>query len=276
MAKVFSGRWLRNISDVLHVCFSRDSVNRLTAILLLFVFGCASVQSDVAPQGQLAELTSNSQQDDNNEEISRLGPGDIIAINVYRHTDLSMNSITLRPDGGFSFPLVGQVYAKGLSTKELEAKMKEMLAQYIVKPDVVINAQKFNSHKIYVLGEVARPGVVPIEDDLTLIKAIALSGGITHDARESGVVLLRRGKIYTLNFANVLTGVYADNVRLRNGDILYVPSSGLADTTRFLSNISSILGFIIGIESGIILTPQVGDALRGKSGNTSPIAIPSK
>ncbi|MBF0316980.1 MAG: polysaccharide export protein [Nitrospirae bacterium] len=249
---------------------------RLTAILLIFIFGCASVKSETVPKGQLVELISDGQQDKDNEEISRLGPGDIIAINVYRHTDLSMSSITLRPDGGFSFPLVGQVYAKGLSTNELETKMRELLGQYVVKPEVIVNAQKLNSHKMYVLGEVARPGVIPIDDDLTLIKAIALSGGVTHDARDSGVVLLRRGKIYTLNFAGVLKGDSAENVRLRNGDILYVPSSGLADTTRFLSGISSILGFIIGIESGIILTPQVGDALRGKSGNSSPIAIPSK
>ncbi|KJU81965.1 Polysaccharide export protein [Candidatus Magnetobacterium bavaricum] len=234
------------------------------------------MKSETVPNGQLAELISDGQQDNNSEAISRLGPGDIIAINVYRHTDLSMGSITLRPDGGFSFPLVGQVYAKGLSTNELEAKMKELLGQYIVGPEVSINAQKLNSHKMYVLGEVARPGVITIEDDLTLIKAIALCGGITHDAKDSGVVLLRRGKIYTLNLAGVLKGVSAENVRLRNGDILYVPSSGLSDTTRFLSSISSILGFIIGIESGIILTPQVGDALRGKSGNSSPIAIPSK
>ncbi|MBF0591922.1 MAG: polysaccharide biosynthesis/export family protein [Nitrospirae bacterium] len=251
-------------------------INKLTAILLICLFGCASVTPDTASRGQVAELVSDDQQDSNNEEISRLGPGDIIAINVYRHTDLSMTSVTLRPDGGFSFPLVGQVYARGLSVQELETKMQEMLGQYIVSPQVIINAQKLNSHKMYVLGEVARPGVIPIEDDLTIVKAIAQSGGVTQDAKGAGVVLLRNGKIYTLDFADVLKGVSTDNVRLKSGDIVYVPPSGMADTTRFIASISSVLGFIIGMESGLILTPQVGDALRGKSGNSSPIAIPSK
>ncbi|MBF0344598.1 MAG: polysaccharide export protein [Nitrospirae bacterium] len=255
------------------------NINRLSCVLLIFIYGCASITPDTSTlnrKGQLEELIDDELQNSANGEISMLGPGDVININVYRHTDLSLSSVTLRPDGSFSFPLVGQVQAKGLSVKELEQKMEESLAQYIVKPQVIINAQKITSHKMYVLGEVSRPGMILVEDDLTLIQAIAQSGGVTQDAKASGIVLLRKGKVYTLNLTGVLKGISGDNIRLKSGDILYVPPSSLADAGRFISDISRLLGFVISVESGIILTPQVGDALRGKSGNTAPIAIPSK
>jgi len=174
-----------------------------------------------------------------------LGPRDEVEVFVWQHADLSRTAV-VSPAGLLSYPLVGTIKASGLTGDAVAAKIHEGLAKYIVDPQVTVTVKSVRSQKVFVLGEVSRPGVFPIESPMRAIEAIALAGGFTQDAETKSVLLIRgdlsQPELYTLALDRMLfRGAPGENVRLQPGDIIYVPAMPIADVERFFKRITNIL-----------------------------------
>jgi polysaccharide export outer membrane protein len=174
-----------------------------------------------------------------------LGPRDEVEVFVWQHADLSRTAV-VSPGGLLSYPLVGTIKASGLSGEALATQIHESLARYIVDPQVTVTVKSVRSQKVFVLGEVNRPGVFPLDGPVRAVEAIALAGGFTQDAETKSVLLIRgnlsQPELYTLALDRTLfQGAPGENVRLQPGDVVYVPAMPIADVERFFKRITNIL-----------------------------------
>ncbi len=154
-----------------------------------------------------------------------IGADDSLGISVYGESDLS-NSQTVRPDGKIAFPLIGDVQASGLSPDELREQITERLARFVKNPRVTVIVEAYKSRRVSVVGEVQRPGVVPLAAQTRLLEAISRAGGITDNADLEGAVLVRNGRIMPVNFENLLRNgeVAQNNLLLEPADVVLIPN----------------------------------------------------
>ena len=120
----------------------------------------------------------------------RLGPEDVIDVFVWKEPDLS-TTVTIRPDGKISLPVVNEIEASGKTAVELRAEITEKLNQFVMNPVVSVMVKQVNSLKISVLGEVRKPDIYRIKNRVTVLEAIAMAGGFTDLAKPSKVVIIR-------------------------------------------------------------------------------------
>lgn len=212
-----------------------------------------------------------------------LGAGDEIQISVYLHSDLT-KKILIPPDGEIFYPFVGEIQVEGMSMTDLRHKIREGLAEYIVSPQVSLEVVSLRSRKIFVLGEVQRPGIFQLDSQMDLVEAISRAGGFTLDASENSVMLIRgdlsHPEALKIDLNQVLKkGDMNKNVTLQKGDIIYVPASYIADVDRFFRHFGNIIFPVVGLEQGIILGPQVRDLVVGKkreSTTTNIVVVPGQ
>lgn len=159
-----------------------------------------------------------------------LGPEDVLEITVWRNTDLS-KTVTVRPDGKISLPLIGDVSAVGKTTVQLAEDISIKLKEYKENPQVSILVKEVNSYAIYVLGEVAHPGKFPLKSKTTLLQGITVAGGFTPTAARNKMVVFRFGKdgagqikIKASYDDIVLRDGSNQNIELKPGDQIVVPS----------------------------------------------------
>jgi polysaccharide biosynthesis/export protein len=125
----------------------------------------------------------------------RVQPGDVLIISVWKERDLQ-GEILVRPDGGFSFPLAGDVDADGKTTQELTEALVGKLKRFIPDPVVTVTVKQIGGNRVYVLGKVNRPGEFSFSKPVDVMQALALAGGDTvrrverdsHPAPRSGSV----------------------------------------------------------------------------------------
>jgi len=237
----------------------------LASIILI---GCAST----GPLPDNAKLEDSKKV---NLRISEfvLGVGDTVEIVVFRQDDLK-RSVKIDTSGKTMFHLIGDIQVAGKSIFTLRDELKKRYSVYLVNPQITVTVTSIASKKFMVLGEVNTPGVFTIDTDLTIIEAIAKAGGMTHDAKENKVIVIRRGKeepeLLSFSFKDVWKkGDVTGNLMLRPGDIVYVSTKPIADMGRFMQYIGQIISPIVSLESGIVLWPQVMDVLQGKQSTTS-------
>jgi len=178
-----------------------------------------------------------------------LGVGDQLSIKFYFHRDLN-EDLVIRPDGKISLQLAGEVPAAGLTPGQLNSNLKEIYSKILSKvevsviirdfkiPAVSVTVKEFGSHKVYVGGEVARPGMVPLRGLLRTFDAITQAGGSLNTAELATVVLLRydgtpKPVVYSLDLNSVLSGDLPD-VQLKPYDIVFVPKSAIARVDLFV------------------------------------------
>ena len=191
-------------------------------VLLLATLGTpAHAQENAAkkPSG-----TSVSPTDDPNYII---GPQDMLDINVWKEPELT-RVVPVRPDGKISMPLLNDVQAAGLTPMTLAANITASLKKFVSDPQVTIVVTQINSQRIYILGEVARPGAFPLLPGMTMLEGLSSAGGFTQFANTKKIYLLRKvnGKMekYPFNYKDVIHGKAPDqNVSLKAGDTIVVP-----------------------------------------------------
>jgi polysaccharide export outer membrane protein len=196
-----------------------------------------------------------------------LGVGDEVKITVWKHDDLD-RVLRIDPAGKIFYPLVGEVQAAGLSTNELRDIITRGLAGYIVDPQVNIEMQVFRSQKVYVLGEVRQPAVLPFHDPMHVLDALLLAGGFTREADEKKVILIRSyPEMMELNFVNIMDLLKKADMKqlfvLQKDDIVYVPPSFIANVDRFFQHLNTIFAPIIGIEKSIVLGDEIYRIMQG-------------
>jgi polysaccharide export outer membrane protein len=156
-----------------------------------------------------------------------LQPGDVVNVSVWREPDLQ-RIILVRPDGGISFPLAGDLMAAGQTTAQLSTALADKLAQFIPSPVVTVTLQENLGNRIYVTGRVARPGVYLINQDVNVVQALALAGGLTPFADRDDIKVLRREngveRAIPFNYDDVQRGKRLEqNILLRPGDTVLAP-----------------------------------------------------
>ncbi len=154
-----------------------------------------------------------------------IGAADVLFISVLGNQDLdTVSSVT--PGGKISFPLVGDVQAAGLKAEELADRLTRALSEKIRNPVVSVSLREINSYRVYVLGGVARPGVLSSKSEITLLQALALAGGLTSGADLALGYVARGNKRLDADFRKlVMQGDLSQNIILKPEDVVVVPAS---------------------------------------------------
>jgi polysaccharide biosynthesis/export protein len=178
------------------------------------------------------------------------GPGDHLSVKVWRHDELDMD-ITIAPDGGLTFPLVGRVQASGMSYAQLVSVLEEGLKGYYNDVSVAVNVVEVSNQKVFVLGEVRSPTVLQISNDLSILEALTRTGGINPDARTSNVLLIRGSldepQLYTVDVDAIYgRGDLSQLVYLQRGDIVVVPPRTITNVERFFRRIQGVVAPFVG------------------------------
>src|SRR5580704_2730921 len=126
------------------------------------------------------------------EPIYTVKPGDTLSIAVWKEPDLTGNAFLVRPDGTFTFPLVGQVDARGKGVVELQTLLTTRIKKYIADPVVTVSVQEIKGNKIYVIGQVTKPGEFIVNPRVNVMQALSMAGGTTPFASLKDIIILRR------------------------------------------------------------------------------------
>lgn len=179
-----------------------------------------------------------------------IGPQDVLAITVWDQEDLK-GKFAVETDGTFTFPLIGRIKAGGLTLRDLEAELKRRLADgYFNKPQVTVAVEQYRSQRVFVVGEVRAPGTYALTGDMTLIEALARAGSTLPTAGDQAVIVRapaganpsapalpeqvgsdgRAGQapaseVIRVDIKDLQSGAPVENVRLRDGDTVFVPRS---------------------------------------------------
>jgi polysaccharide export outer membrane protein len=159
----------------------------------------------------------------------RIGPEDVLEIMVWKNADLS-RTVTVRPDGKVSLPLIGDIQASGLSTEELKGVVTKRMKDYIAAPEVSVLVSNINSYFYYVLGEVVRPGKYPLKERTTLLQAISMAGGFAPFASKNGIALFRKDSSssaevkYRVRYDDIISSEDPHkNLLIQSGDTIVIP-----------------------------------------------------
>ncbi len=156
----------------------------------------------------------------------RIGPEDVLHISVWDNKELTID-VVVRPDGKISFPLIQDVQAEGLTAAELSDVIHQKLLPFVKEPQVSVIVTQVNAPKIYVLGNVAKPGAFLLRSDTSVLQALSLAGGFTQFASPRGIKLVRglgtKQEVRKINYFNLVEGAGEGNYLLMPGDTIWVP-----------------------------------------------------
>jgi polysaccharide export outer membrane protein len=157
----------------------------------------------------------------------KIGPQDVVRIDVWKEPDIS-RTIPVRPDGKISLPLLNDVQASGLTAMQLASALHDSLSKYLTNPQVTVTVTEINSRRVYITGEVAHAGALPLLPNMTVLQALSSAGGFTQFARPKNIYILRTegGKQvkHPFNYKEVVKGNLPEqNILLQPGDVIVVP-----------------------------------------------------
>ena len=157
-----------------------------------------------------------------------IGVGDVLEISVWKNPDLSV-TVPVRPDGRISVPLLGDVQAAGVTPLALKTVLTNGFRDYVTAPGVSVVVKEVNSQKIFVTGEVAKPGAYDLKSRTKVMQALAMAGGLTAYAKRRVIVLRdgqegRSDRRIEVDLGDIISGRRPeDNIALQPGDTLVVP-----------------------------------------------------
>lgn len=186
--------------------------NRLSCLSLLLVFVSGGIVF-----GQDQSLVDDY----------KVNPGDVIYVSVWKEEGMQ-GDVLIRPDGKFSFPLAGDIMAQGRSVEEIREILTDKLSTYI--PDLVVSVAVLQvaGNKVFVIGQVNRPGEIVVNPQIDVMQALSMAGGMTAFAEVDAIKVLRRtaqGLItIPFSYSDVEKGTNLEqNIMLKAGDVLVVP-----------------------------------------------------
>lgn len=180
------------------------------AIVILLGFGDADAQESGRPNTSYKVL-----------------PGDLLQVSVWKEPDLQLE-LLVRPDGAISFPLAGEISTHSKSVSDLQAELTTRLARYITDPVVTVSVTEVLGNKIYVIGQVNKPGEFIVNPQVDVLQALSIAGGTTPFADVDNIRILRRNNALqsalSFNYKDVIRGRNLEqNVMLQSGDVVVVP-----------------------------------------------------
>ena len=156
-----------------------------------------------------------------------VGPDDVLVLLFWANKEMSAE-VVVRPDGMISLPLLNDVSVAGLTPDQLRDRVTEAAKQYVVDPSVTVVVKQINSRKVFVTGQVGKPGPYPLSGPTTVLQALALAGGLSEFAKQKDISIVRSegGKTtrFKFNYKDVVNGKnLRQNIELRPGDTVIVP-----------------------------------------------------
>jgi polysaccharide biosynthesis/export protein len=227
----------------------------LTALSLLAVSGLAAAQTSIAARQAPPEATAPSAGSADPEY--RISLGDQLDIKFFYNPELN-EQVIVRPDGRISLQLIPEIVVNGLTPAALTRQLTEAYAKDLKQPEVTVIVRSFGSQRVYVDGEVGKPGMVPILGLMTALQAIAEAGGMKETARDYQVIVIRRGALnkpmaFPLDLKKAREGKdLSQDVTLAPFDIIYVPRSRITNINTWVDQyIRKNIPLPFGIQYGV-------------------------
>jgi polysaccharide biosynthesis/export protein len=157
----------------------------------------------------------------------KLQPGDVLQVVVWKETDLQ-SEVLIRPDGGMSFALAGDMQAAGRTTDELRAELETRVRKLVPGAVVTVSVKAVNGNRVFVIGKVNRPGDFALNRPIDVMQAISLAGGVTPFASTDRIRVLHRDGMHQesvrFRYSEVAKGRnLQQNILLQSGDTVIVP-----------------------------------------------------
>lgn len=197
---------------------------RLLSLACLAAFGCRTPR----PTDAGSTISANEVRPKGGAQGSTLGSGDLLEVRVFQEPDLS-GPFRLSPEGTIDFPLCGKVKLSGMTSSQAADALTACLRQnYLKRPEVTVLIREYNSKKIFIFGEVQKPGTFPYDENMSIIQAVTLAGGFTRLASKNNTQVTRliEGQEKKVRVPVDDIGVGREpNFQLQPGDIVFVPES---------------------------------------------------
>ncbi len=168
----------------------------------------------------------------------RLSPGDVIQVRFFYNPELD-DTIEIRPDGMISMPLVGELDIDQLTITEARERLEDTYRTIVKQPSVTIQVREYSTQKVYVGGQVLRPGVIPMKGELTVLDAVMEAGGNKLTGSNSTVILIRKSDSgepvrYKLSLKGKDDQPPMASVKLQPFDVVLVPETTIARMDRWV------------------------------------------
>ena len=157
-----------------------------------------------------------------------IGVEDRLGVVFWREQDKALTTdVVVRPDGKISVPMLNDIPAAGLTPEQLAAAVQQAAAKYIRDAAATVIVREIHSRKVFVIGEVSKPGAVDLGGEMNVLQVLAAAGGFLEHAKKSDVVIVRkvndREQRFKFNYKDVVRGKNVEqNIRLLPGDTVLV------------------------------------------------------
>jgi polysaccharide export outer membrane protein len=215
----------------------------LATLLALAGAGCATLpgvtDKALRPPPEVARSSLRFQKE------YLLFAGDQVEVSVWRNPEVS-RTVTIRPDGFISLPLIQELKAAGLTPKELAEGVTKQLSGRLLNPEVTVIPSQTRQASVYVLGDVRTPGAYPARNAVTAAQALALAGGVLRTGGESNTAVIRLSESGFLeaipiggDWSITQSGPYITLAAavLQPDDIVFVPETGRSQISRALNDL---------------------------------------
>jgi polysaccharide export outer membrane protein len=156
-----------------------------------------------------------------------IGPNDVLTVVFWRDKDMS-GDVAVRPDGKISLPLLNDVQAAGLTPEQLRQALTAAAAKYVEDPSITVVVKEINSRRVFITGQVARPGPYALTGPTTVLQLISMAGGVAEYAHSKNITIMRtengRPISFRFNYKEVINRKnLKQNIELKPGDTIVVP-----------------------------------------------------
>ena len=209
--------------------------------IYLLIFAGLFFGSLVCPDNLVAQDSKQPQ------PIYRIQPGDKISLKFFSNPELNEVLMTVRPDGFINPQLIDEVRASGRTVSELKAELERDYNEILLTPMITVAVIDFVAPRVFVGGQINKPGRYDLREAKTVVQALFLAGGFTPNARRSMVIHARpNGKgdwsIQTANIMNILNQKGSEkDISLQDGDYIFVPDSKISQINKAVEAFRGLL-----------------------------------
>ena len=205
----------------------RKLLRRSACALMVSGALCVSAQ---AQDHKLQDRASNNGAPVASEAVPSdfvIGSDDVLSIVFWQETAMS-SEVVVRPDGKISLPLLKDVQAAGCTPEQLTAALVKAASKYVAQPNATVIVKQIHSRKVFIVGQVAKPGSFPLTGDMTVLQLISLAGDVLEYSKPKNIVIVRKEggaeRRFKFNYREVLKGKKTEqNILLMPGDTVIVP-----------------------------------------------------
>ena len=221
----------------------------------------------------------------------RFSPGDVLTVQAVGRPELTVTNLRVDAYGHITYPYLGQVDVRNLTAQEVADRLSRGLLEgdYYKRVALGVSYVESKDQYVYVLGEVKKPGPIPITGQISLLDAIGRAQGQTYDAEMSTVLWIRGSwsppGVVRLDLTSLggreNTGPGLPTLTMIPGDVIYVPDQAIVSVQRFFQRMYDIFRGVVTMETSVVLYDSVERVFSGRypppnSGGQTIIVLPGK